>query len=138
MTGKVLRQIAVQDLSEQDIFWLIKATATSYTGAEPKHIMADAAQGLMQLWRVGEEEGLIVTQLLHHPAGNELHVWSMAGRGIIPRIEDIYQDLLSMAKEHNCRWIGGSPTSPGLERVYERVIGATQWASRYLKEIDHD
>lgn len=122
--------ISLESITPRHVFWLAKICQEDYTGMEAKDLILDAAKGVLQLWET-PSDGVIVTEVLQHPAGKEFLVFGIAGEGL---------DILKIArwareegKRLGCRWVGGNTTNPKMERISKRL--AKKISSRFLTEV---
>lgn len=125
----------VHSWDEEDIAWLERGLETWPLGANFQSVVEEIQEGFYQLWRVeAPAEGIVLTQIIQHPYGRELHVKTLAGKRIIRNLDAIFEVLRAYGREHGCKWVGGDANSPQLFRVYER-FGAKPMAVNFLKEI---
>jgi len=134
----MIHRIAPENVTGEDVRWLVKATDWHYGGYSAITVMEEALQGLVQLWRMdGETKGILVTYINVHPAGKELFIQWVAGKHFIKDVENIKAKLEQFAQEQNCRWIGGAVNSKGLEHIYTRCFGAKQRDRLFNIEVDY-
>lgn len=131
----MIKPLTIGELTEQDLLHLDAAVSTSYTGRSVAHILTAVAQQHMDLWRLGD--GVLVTQLLDHPAGHELYLWALAGQGLVHDLEQHAEELCDIARRANCRWIGGLAVRPGLVRVLIRRLKVVPKYTYCLLEVDN-
>ena len=131
-------QVAVEDLNEQDLLWIASACEDCYYGYTPKDIFAETITGHFQLWKFGDAEehctGIMITRLDEYPAGKELWIWGVAGRGYVRNFPVIRQTIMNFAKASKCKWVSGMATLPRLETLYNEM-GAKRQATFYIKEV---
>lgn len=126
--------IRPEELSASDTKWLTACSKIGYYGYKPGDIVLMALKGEVQLWRVKDGAGIVITRILSHPAGKELDIWLLAGRGLIRLADGICEQLENYARSMGCRWVSGHSARPGLTRLYERLIGPSDMKS-FTKEI---
>lgn len=129
----MIEQANPVELTETDFKWLSKMVDGYYRGARPIHLVKDAMEGRALLWRLtGDQEGMMVTQVLLHPAGKEVLVWGLAGENL--KMLPLADAVENYAKEHEAKWIGAQTSSPAMEKLFSRLNGKS--ISRYwLKEV---
>lgn len=103
---------------------LLVACRSSYTGIKPADVARTAYEGLMQIWRVGDQDGIVLTQIHQHPGGRELFVVALAGEHMIRNIYRVYSDLAAYAAVQDCKWVTGLVPREGLQMLYERDLKA--------------
>lgn len=128
-----LTEISLETVLPQHIFWLAKIAQEDYTGMEAKDIILDAARGQLKLWDWKSGSGLVVTELLHHPAGSELLVFGLAGEGLGKELRTIAEFLKQYAREQGCRWVGGNTTNMKLQKLSFRLAKAV--STRFIVEV---
>lgn len=136
MTEPYFKRIGVRDVDKIDLKHWKRAVEEGYYGHKVEDLIMDVAQGVLQLWR-GRGEGfevILLTQMFKHPAGKELKIWSLAGKGYVKNLGLIHDTLVEYAKEQGCRWLSGETKSRGFDRVYER-FNPDLTSKFFLKEI---
>lgn len=135
--GWRLVKISPQDLTEQDLFYLIRAAEADQYGVTAKDYLHAALEKDIRLWRiVGNGEGILGTRILQHPAGRELLVEFLAGRKVAKGLSAIYASLEPYAREHGCKWIALQAARPEWEKVIpKQVPGFEKIVARMRKEI---
>lgn len=97
----------------------------------PDVLKAVEAQNMV-LWSWGE--GLIVTQFIDFPAGRELMVTHLGGRGYLKRLAELRAEMEEIARKCGCRWMSGIVARQGLVKEYLEQGG--EFAAAYMiKEI---
>ena len=139
--GRYVMPIKPEQLTAQDIKWLHKICEMNYYGHEAHHIIADVLRKDKQLWRFEGEKlaGLGVTSVEKYPAGTELWIWGIAGKGYVKKFPQILESLISFLPEHNICWISGSTRLPRLRKIYT-TAGAKIRGTLFtlnLKEKNH-
>ena len=137
--GRYVRPIQPQELVDEDLKWLQKICNIAYYGYKPEHVVAGAITKDKQLWRLRGEglEGLAVTILIEHPAGNELLVWGLAGRGYLRNFDRVLQDFKSYMGQHSIKWLTGLARKAEFGAEHER-IGAKKIGSMYTLELKEE
>ena len=113
-------QVGVADLTPDDLRWLDKAIKGSYRGLLKRdEVLVQVAKGLVQLWRVGKWEGILITEILEHGL---VHWHSAAGRGLITKLDVIIKFLCELCKVNNCTHWEVSTGRKGLQRIFEKRL----------------
>jgi len=86
------------------------------------------------LWETKAKLGLVITEVLVHPRGKELFVFGITGAGILPKRDAILEDIMEMAAENNCKFLGASAIREGSNWL-GKTLGFTPVATRYIKEL---
>lgn len=132
------KRMRFDELEASDLGLLIKAAETSRFGYKAAHLLEWIAHDKMQCWK-GKGEGyhfLFLTMVNKHPGGNELEIWSLAGKGYVEKVPQIYEALKTFAKENECQWLTGFENRKAFSRIYKVVEPVTRY--RYwIKEFDH-
>lgn len=115
--------IAPRDLTETDMRTLVKVGQRSYDGTSAEKFIDLALAGTIQFWRVtGMEDGLIGTGLIKKKDETlELWLYFMAGKGMFAKIEEVWEELKSLARHSGATSIG-TVAGAGTQRVYERRL----------------
>lgn len=89
---------------------------------EPQHLLAQAAQGVYQFYRVNVKgaSGLLITQIQLFPAYKQLWIYGMVGKGIVTRAAQVIAAADQIARENGCLYMAGASTDPRLWHLYER------------------
>ena len=105
------------------LHWLQLVCSMDYTGVQPKHYLADALEGKVLLWDFDSGNGIVLTQLLQHPAGKEVFILGLAGTGLIRKVKTLNEIIQTYAECVGARWIGGNVVNARLVPVYEKLLG---------------
>ena len=128
--------LSLAAVTEEDLKHLLTVCKVDHTGVKPEHVLKDAAFGRVQLWRVaGKTEGILVTRLLRHVAGLELHIYMAAGNKLLPNMKELFQDIEAFAKAQGARWIGADALNKRLASTYKRATGMAERGVYLLKEL---
>ena len=130
----LLAQISPAELTDSHLQWLVKMCRVDFTGAEPKHYIADALDGKIQFWDFKHGQGLLMTQILNHPGGKELFILGLAGEGLVKEFKRLNDVLQQYAVFINARWIGGNVSNLRLVPLYEKLMGK-KFSVRCAREV---
>jgi len=130
----ILERIHAAELKHDDLRLLRNITALSDKGHQPLDILQDETAGTRQLFKIGQD-GLLVTQILAHPAGRALHIWGVAGDSLIKQAGEIVTEVKTLAKLWDCRWVEFQTTSPVLAKVYEAAWDTKPVGRFYSVEV---
>lgn len=122
MTAPYVEQIWIDKIDARDLTCLQIAVDVGIFGHRVEHILLEVEQHHMQLWRgeYNSERFVVITQILSHPGGRELKIWSVGGKGYVKALDKTYTTLHAFAKKYQCRWITGLVKRKGFERLYAR------------------
>lgn len=138
MTDTYFEQIYLDRISDNVLILLDKAVKTSYYGFKVSHILPEIANFNMQLWECKGDNThfIVITQMTKYPAGTELMIWSVAGKGYIKNVDLVYDTLINFARDNNCRWLSGLITDEAkrLEKVYQKFDADLKY-KHYAMEI---
>jgi hypothetical protein len=137
MTEKYFKQVPVSHATRELLVLLDKAAKAGYYGYNVSHVVKWAIEGKAQIWQLAGPDcsGVLVTQILEHPAGKELFIWSMAGQGFLANADMIMDRLEAFARAEQCKWIGGSAIHQGLENFYTTWGRLKKQATYFIAEI---
>lgn len=122
MTDTYFEQIWLDKLDETSMKALQKAVKASYYDYRVEDILKFISDFKMQLWRGQhqDETFILVTQVIQHPNGKELQIWSVGGKGYVKQVNRVYEKLEAFAQAEGCKWISGQIEDARFERVYKR------------------
>ena len=134
---RVLQELALPEVTEQDLLWLIRALEGDYSGQLPQHILEDLAAGKSWLWRItGKAEGVVAARAVVQWAGPALVLEAFAGKGVFPgQARHIWADLEEWARERGFRRVIGYNVNRRIDKLYERVCGAPPRATEFVREL---
>jgi hypothetical protein len=96
-------------------------------------ILRAVEQGEIYVWSWGD--GVLTTQVKQRLQGRELFVHSLAGEKLVRKRALVEQDLLTLAREFNCRWIGAMTLRHGMEKLMKSAEGySALYLVRELKD----
>lgn len=130
---------SLDDITLQDHHYIKRACEVNYIGAEPRHVVFDAAQGTAQIFRLeGKAEGIVITRIVQHPSGRELSIWGIAGKGIFPRqVRFVAEELSRYGADNNCKWLTFVNLHKSFDPIYSRVFGDESVEGTFFrKEIE--
>lgn len=132
MTDTYIQQIWLDSIEAEDITPLQLAADVLPFGYKVEDILGDIREGYRQLWRGVNKVGrfVLVTQIVQHPGGKELNVWTIAGQGYIYGLKQAHAKMIEFGKENNCKWLTGMVRRKGFERAYR--LFPHRDVSRYL------
>lgn len=135
--GLYLKRLRLEDLTENDMRWLIRGTDVLQDGTKPKHLMEDTANGLMQLWRVeGAAKGILATQLIRKPNWKVLEIFMVAGEGIFPQYgRALLAECRDVARHMGAERIYCGAQDPRLQRFYEKKLNMVPADLRFTTEV---
>ena len=111
-------KITPEELTKTDKHWLDKALEKDYDGTRLEGILDRAKSGWTQLWRLGNSEGIIVTDIIQRDGGWQLWLPHMAGSGILKRLNEIEDHFVLYGQRHGCNVIRWAGTRPGTNKLY--------------------
>lgn len=133
-----LSHLKGKEVTPEDWLNLAKAMAVDYTGYTIYDLGRELDQLQAQIWRItGPDTNiLLVTEILIHPAGNELHLRYLAGIGWFKHFEPVFDHIKDLARKFNCRFITGKLRGKHAERWYQAwgVKPSGVWCIRDLKD----
>lgn len=115
-----IRAISPGNLTILDKQWLDKAVKKDYYGTTVSDILNRAITGYCQIWRLGESEGIIVSEVVQHGENWVLVLSHMAGKGVVKRLDYITDFYVRYAKSQQYKVIEFASISPAMERIYKR------------------
>lgn len=135
----ILQDLLTTELEDKDLVWMMKALAGHYGGYEPIDVVREIAEGLPhEIWRLeGPAEGIIITTVIEHPAGKELLIWWLAGKGILKNLYQIYGALKDIARDRDCTWISGAAQNPALGEYCRRKLNVVSQDNLFTIEVNH-
>lgn len=128
-----LWEVTPVNLTEKDIKWLDKATEKDYNGLTTREVVTFARAGVLTIWRVGDFEGVVVTEIVNTTAFKYLLVTHIACKGYLKIRSKIDGFLTEYAIKHGVSRIRATADRPGLQRVYSRLY--KELTRVYEKEI---
>ena len=132
-----LVRIHAADLTPDHLKWLRAITNLSDRGYEPKHLIQDEMLGGRQFFDIQHEagKGILVTEVIGHPAGRELYVWGTAGENA-PRVTgDVMIALKEIARLWDCQWVGWRASREGMVRLYQKYAGVSPEGKYFSVEV---
>lgn len=129
-----LWQVQPWYMTAKDKAWLEKALARDYHKLSLNAVLVEAANGFCQIWRCGQEEGIIVTEVVMFNGDNFLCTTYLAMSGYFKMLDEIEACLVAYAKEYGCKGILLEAARPGLQRLYEKRY--KELTRKYIKEIN--
>jgi hypothetical protein len=96
-------------------------------------VLTCVQRGVMQVWRISDDRGMVVTELQTFPRFGILLVYMVAGEHAPDWIAQGQQQLEAFAKSHGCRFMEFLGR-PGWER-YTRPLGYDHKLVRMRKEL---
>ena len=136
-----ITKVQPADLTSRDLYWLQRCCRRTHTGMQPKHIIKDAIDGKLTMWRIvaeDEVEGIAIFQINDIPSGRELVVWNIAGRGIIKALHPIKEATSQYAQANSCNFLRSEVTSPALADIYLKEFeGAKVVSYSMVMELDN-
>lgn len=135
MSNISIEQIHPGALTPKEI-WQIKTTLElSYDKVKAGKVIALAATGDAQIWRLsGDATGIVVTQVQNKDVFQELFVWIMAGENILPNLTYLLEQLDKMAAYFNCHYVHAL-AKPKLARIYTERHGFETDAVSVYREV---
>lgn len=124
---KVLRKVQTPDRALVEIL-----VAELWDGTTVQTIMAQVICGLLEAYSTGK--CLVLIETVDWPAGRELLIYGMAGRGILQQADDVVADLKALAKQKGCTMIGAHGIPYGWSRIGPR-LGFRPVATHYVMEL---
>ena len=116
-TQAYLWPISPVNLTVRDRGWLDKAVEKDYDDCSIAAVLHDAVNGYCRIWRMGNFEGVLVTEVLTHGV---LWVKFLAGKGFLFNIQLIEDCLRDYAKDMGCKVIRTNTHSKGLQKIYSK------------------
>ena len=118
------------DMTEKDFIWLDKAVKGSYTGESAKDVIDKAVTGVYTIWRIQDEEGILVTW-----KDNEtLWLGFLATSDYLNRLPHLDAWLTNYGRQHGCSRLMWSASRKALYQLYEKEYGLES-ARIYEQEI---
>jgi len=112
--------ISPDELTHSDRAWLDKALEKGYDGLDKGYILDKAVNGFCQIWRLGDSEGIIITEIIQRDGGLQLWIPHIAGRGIIKKLDYFDSFFAEYGQRHNCTKAIAATDSRGLQKVYSK------------------
>jgi len=87
------------------------------------------AQGkfLVWKWQDGPNAGMVVVEFRTGQGERILHVVSVAGKGFLAHLPEIFEELKKFGREYNCSKMTGNAMRPGLQRAYLKMGGNEEY-----------
>lgn len=129
MTEPYIEHIWVDKITESDIILLQKLENLDMFGYKVEHMLEAIKVFNMQLWRgTGENvHFLLITQVFAHPAGNEMRIWAVVGRGYKNCVEKMYATLCEYGKNNGVKWLTGSTRRNGFDKLYKMLKNSVDY-----------
>lgn len=119
--------------SQVNLAHVDELVAAMWDGTTRRDIQELLVVGALEGFTSGECLVLIETQ--DWPAGRELLIYGMAGRGILTQADDVVHDLKALARYKACKWIGAHGIPLGWSRIGPR-LGFAPVSTHYMMELD--
>lgn len=132
-----LYEIAMRDLTEEELGWLDKAMRASYTGQTLRDVLEDGRAGSLVFWRFHADgaRGIIATRLLERNFGRELWIEALGGSGLLGYAQAVREAVGELAARADAKRLGGAACRPGLARLYREVFGLRARAEIFVEEL---
>lgn len=75
------------------------------SGSTPDDVLTCVQSGDMQLWRIVNDQGLVVTEIQAYPRHRLLLIYMTAGVNALDWMTEGQQQLEAFAKLHSCKYI---------------------------------
>ena len=132
-----LVRIHAADLTLDHMKWLRAITSLGDRGYEPAHLIQDEILGARQFFDIQHPEGrgIVVTEVIGHPAGRELYVWGTAGENAPKVTGDVVKALRETARLWNCNWLGWRASREGMVRLYKKYADISPEGKYFSVEV---
>jgi hypothetical protein len=96
-------------LEQADLDNIKRGLEFDYSGATVEDVLNTARIGACQIWVLDAENGrgVMVTIINEYRGGKELFTWLLAGKGMRPHVDLIFDVLIDFAKDGGCSWLRG-------------------------------
>ena len=119
-TQPYIRPVSVRELSKKDFDNLDKALKDDYDGSSVEEVLDKAVAGFCQIWRLGDSEGIVVSEIIQRDDGLLLWLPQLGGRGVFRKLDELDAFFARYGQEQGCRAIRWAAQSPGLSKVYSK------------------
>lgn len=113
-----MKRINLEDLTEEDLLWWLRAKAAEGNGYVPSDSFEDLAKGLFALFRLSP--GVLAVRVNEHPGHRELDIGDLAGAGVIRNLPEIIEQCKALGRNLGCDRLVTRVHRRGLRRAYER------------------
>lgn len=128
-----LEQVWPQELTEQDIRWLIiGCAACNWKVHTAERLVQRALEGIVGFYRfVGEGEGMVAVS----KEEDELFIEAVAGKNLLRNFAEVHEQLATLARAVGLSALSGMVSRPGLRRLYETQTKARAVAVQYTERL---
>lgn len=117
-----LTEIKPGQFKEEDLHWINLMRDKFSRGLDMDALgKAISVQGLIAYRISGEKDrGIWITQLSEYETGREFNIFGLAGNLTAQGFNEILKQHIELAKQYNCRWIGGDTEDGRIKKFLER------------------
>ena len=112
--------VSLAELTLKDKLNLDKAVEKDYDGFSKEEVFQKSVIGFCQIWRLGDFEGILVTEIIQQNVGKQLWVPLLAGRNFFKNLDRIEKALEVYAKEQGCKTFRCAATREGMQKRYAK------------------
>lgn len=114
----VLRHIKPEDLTDDDIGWLVKGSKESFDGTTAISQVRAAQDGQSCVYRItGDATGVVVLSV----GGDRLlTITCLAGSGLLKHFNEVHEAILSTAAAAGASRVNGFTLRAGLQALFQR------------------
>ena len=112
--------IAVRELTKRDMENLDKALKVDYDGNSRDEVLDKAIAGFCQIWRLGDSEGIVVTEIIQRDEGLYLWLPLLGGKGVFKKLDELETALVKYGQEKGCAVIRWASLHIGTQKVYSK------------------
>lgn len=117
-------QIWLDKVDDAVLLCLQKATAACYTGHKVEDVLKGLANFELQLWR-GAGPFVAITRVVEYPAGRQLELWAIGGKGYIATLPQVVEVLTEFAKQMGCKWVAYTTDRVAFQKVCAKFAPKT-------------
>lgn len=118
---EVLRYVDPNDITVDHLANFVKLEQTTWDGTQAEDWLSDIKIGASFLWECEGADAVVITRVVARGQTRELSVDGVAGRGIMAHAGAVARDLLVIAGQYNCQFVGGDAIPMGLRRLYDHM-----------------
>lgn len=118
-----LEYIRPEDMTDEDIRWLIESCKDSFDGVQPMDQVVSAKEGVASIFRVvGDAQGIVI--LAPSQIEHTLTITGLAGKGFLRHFDGVHKAILTAAAATGARKVNGYVTRRGLAALYQKRTNA--------------
>lgn len=99
------------------------------------NLVQDMMRGAAKVLEVGDN-GLLVVERLHTPAGANLHILGCEGTGMIRDRDAWWEEIEDLARKWNCQWIVWETADERATRFFEQIYNKRRRGAFFAEKVN--